>query len=123
MHSFIVEKKDVAQFETGVVHPVCSTFTLAREIEWSTRLFVLDMLEKEEEGIGTQLSIVHHSPAFVGEEIIIKANYGEIDDEEIICSFEASVDDRLVATGFTGQRILPKAVINTIFEKIKKKTD
>ncbi|GIV37792.1 MAG: hypothetical protein KatS3mg032_2171 [Cyclobacteriaceae bacterium] len=38
-YRFTVQPDDVACFNDEVVHPVCSTFTLAREIEWTTRQF------------------------------------------------------------------------------------
>lgn len=108
---------DVASFQGNVVHPVCATFTLAREIEWATRQFVLEMCEEDEEGIGTSLSIEHRGPAFVGEEIVIKAWVEEINGHELICRYEAMVKDRLIAIGKTGQKILKRDKIAQIFKK------
>ena len=68
----VVRAEDVAAFQGVVVHAVCSTFALARDIEWTTRQFVLDMLADDEEGIGTYLEIEHLGPAFVGEEIVFR---------------------------------------------------
>ena len=113
----VVQPDDVAAFEGKVVHAVCSTFALARDIEWTTRQFVLDMVDEDEEGIGTKLSIEHKSPAFVGEEIIFTAWIDRLSDNELICSYEAKVNDRLIATGNTGQKILKKEKIKTIFKK------
>lgn len=110
-----VKKEDVAAFRGGVVHPVCSTFTLAREVEWATRQYVLEMREAHEEGIGTQLAIDHKSPAFVGEEILIVSVIDKLENHEIICSFEASVNGRIIATGKTGQKILSREKIAKIF--------
>nr|WP_231583554.1 hypothetical protein [Rufibacter radiotolerans] len=45
-----VTGQDLARFETGVVHEVCSTFSLAQAMEWAGRLFVLEMKEEDEEG-------------------------------------------------------------------------
>src|SRR6478735_3233809 len=98
-----VTEADFARFETGLVHPVCSTFSLAQAIEWSSRLFVLEMKDEDEEGIGTMLSINHCSPAFPGEEITIKATIKTLERNELICTYEAKVGDRLVAKGETGQ--------------------
>ncbi|MBK6266341.1 hypothetical protein JKA74_14950 [Marivirga sp. S37H4] len=120
-HSFIVKEKDVAEFDVQKVHSVCATFTLAKEIEWCTRLFVLDMLEIGEEGIGTSLNIQHRAPALIGEEVTIVGKFERIEEKEILCSFVARVNQRVVATGETGQRILPKEKIAAIFEKIKNK--
>jgi fluoroacetyl-CoA thioesterase len=112
---YTVKQHDVAAFNNEVVHQVCSTFTLAREIEWATRQFVLDMREDHEEGIGTQLVIEHKSPAFVGEQIVFNARIESIEKNEIICVFEASVNARIIATGKTGQKILNREKINKIF--------
>jgi len=119
-HSFIVTEKDVAHFEKQAVHDVCATFTLAREIEWATRLFVLDMLETGEEGIGTHLNIQHVAPALIGEEVNIIAEFNDIVDKEIICSYTAKVGDRIVSKGTTGQKILPKEKLNHIFNNLSK---
>lgn len=116
-HDFVVKLTDYADFRVQTVHKVCSTFALAREIEWSTRLFVLEMLEAHEEGIGTALEIKHESPAFLNENVEIIATFKEIKDWQIICSFSAQVKNRLIATGKTKQMILTKSKIEKIFNK------
>lgn len=114
---YTVQESDVASFHGKVVHPVCSTFTLAREIEWSTRQFVLEMREEDEEGIGTALSIDHRNPAFVGDEIIFTARVDEINGHELICTYEARVADRIIAVGKTGQKMLKRDKLARIFKK------
>lgn len=117
-HNFKVNVQDVAHFEQQAVHDVCATFTLAREIEWATRLFVLEMLEEGEEGIGTHLNIEHLSPALFGNEVDIEAEYEGIQEREIICKYKVKVGDRLIAKGTTGQKILPKEKLVDIFDKL-----
>jgi len=117
-HSFKVKATDLAHFDQQAVHDVCATFTLAREIEWATRLFVLKMLEEGEEGIGSHLNIEHISPALLGNEVDIEGEYVGIRDREIICKYEAKVEGRLVAKGTTGQKILLKENLDMIFEKL-----
>lgn len=112
-----ITKQDIAAFNNEVVHEVCSTFALAREIEWSTRLFVLDMKEENEEGIGTRLEINHRGPAFVGETLTIEATVKSIEKNELLCSYIARVGERLVAEGITGQKILLKSKVKEIFGK------
>ena len=114
---YVVKDVDVAAFRGNVVHAVCSTFTLVREIEWSTRQFVLEMRDDDEEGIGTMVTIDHRGPAFVGEEIIFTASIDAINGHELICSYEAKVQDRIIAVGKTGQKILKREKINKIFSK------
>ena len=111
----IVKPQDVASFDGTVVHDVCSTFALARDIEWTTRQFVLDMKEEDEEGIGTYLQIRHKSPAFVGEEITFRGKFERLTGNELRCSFEVLVGARTIATGSTGQKILKREKINSIF--------
>ncbi|MBX2966001.1 MAG: hypothetical protein KF845_07640 [Cyclobacteriaceae bacterium] len=107
----VISENDVAAFHGEVVHPVCATFALARDIEWSTRLFVLEMKDEDEEGIGTFLSIDHKGPAFVSETLTINATVESITGHELICSYIARVGDRTVATGKTGQKILKREKI------------
>ncbi|WKZ58386.1 MAG: hypothetical protein QY309_10940 [Cyclobacteriaceae bacterium] len=113
----VVQEGDMAAFHGEVVHPVCSTFALARDIEWSTRLFVLDMREDDEEGIGTFLSVEHKSPAFVNEKLTIEATVDRITGHELICSYIARVGERVVATGKTGQKILKREKIARLFQQ------
>ncbi|UXE67574.1 MAG: hypothetical protein KA713_02910 [Chryseotalea sp. WA131a] len=108
---------DVAAFHGVTLHEVCSTFSLARDFEWSSRLFFIDMKEEDEEGVGTFLSIDHKSPAFVGEEIIFIAQVVKIEKNELICSIEAKTAGRLIATGTTGQKMLKKDRLKQIFTK------
>ena len=103
-----VTKADFAAFEDGLVHAVCSTFSLAQAAEWAGRLFVLDMKGEDEEGIGTSLTIKHKAPAFEGENIMITAVLHKYEAHEVICSYEARVGERLIAEGETGQKILKK---------------
>lgn len=110
-----VELSDIAQFKSGGVHEVYATFALARDAEWAGRLFVLEMKEEGEEGIGTFIEVEHASPAIVGQEVVFTATLDEVKGNSVICSFEASVGDRLIAKGRTGQKILPKDKIDRIF--------
>lgn len=119
IHHFTVTAHDTAQFAGKEVHPVCSTFVLAREAEWSGRLFVLDICTPEEEGIGSSLTINHISPALVGETITITATVIYFMAGELRCEYEAKVGERLVAKGQTGQHILPKSKIAQIFERLR----
>jgi len=116
----VVAFSDSASFEEeGTVHPVCATFALARDIEWASRLFVLEMKEEDEEGIGTMLSIYHKSPTLVGEKIRIEAKIKSIRDHELICSYEVRCNNRLIAEGETGQKILKKEKIERLFKELK----
>ena len=120
IHFKVVGPSDLASFETGIVHPFCSTFALAREIEWSSRLFVLEMLDEDEEGIGTKLEINHLSPALEGEELEIEAIITSLEQHEIICKIEVTVGKRVIARGITGQKILKKTKLANLIMDIQK---
>jgi predicted thioesterase len=118
-YSVIVTNEDAAAFHGTVVHDVCSTFAIGRDMEWTTRQFVLDMKEEDEEGIGTFLNIQHKSPAFIGEKIVFTGEITALQNHEIICDVTAKVHDRVVALGQTGQKILKKEKIKTIFAELR----
>lgn len=110
-----VEPADLANFHGELLHPVYSTFSLARDFEWSSRLFFIDMKEEDEEGVGTHVAIDHKAPAFVGEEVIFTATVEKTEGNELFCWIEARVGDRLIATGRTGQKMLKKQKLKKIF--------
>ncbi|RYD83060.1 MAG: hypothetical protein EOP53_01900 [Sphingobacteriales bacterium] len=116
----IITEADAAVFENGMVHPVYATFALARDAEWACRQFVLEIKAADEEGIGTYLTVNHFSPALIGEEILFKAMMKSIKGNEIICSYEAKVGERLIASGETGQKILKRSKLDRIFASIAK---
>lgn len=113
----IVDNSDQAIFNDEVLHRVCSTFALARDFEWSSRLFFLEMREDHEEGVGTFLQINHLAPAFVGDEVEFTATVETLKGNELTCSIEARVMDQLIATGKTGQKMLTREKLSGIFKQ------
>lgn len=118
-HFYTVQPEDVASFNGKVVHEVLSTFVLTREAEWAGRLVLLPLLREGEEGIGTSVQITHLGPAFVGETIELVATPISITDGELIVAIKVMANKRPVATGTTGQKILPKSVIQKLFAKAR----
>ncbi len=114
-----VTEADTAAFEGGQVHPVYATFALARDAEWACRLFVLDMKEAGEEGIGTFVTVEHLSPALMGQTVAFEATVKELKGNSIVCTYTAKVGDRLVAKGEQGQKILKRERLNQLFEGLK----
>ncbi len=114
-----VSSQDTATFNSGTVHPVYATFALARDAEWVCRLFVLEMKEADEEGIGTFVHVNHHAPALVNETVVFTATIESINGNEIICSFAAHVGTRLIASGRQGQKILKKEKIERLFNALQ----
>ena len=119
-HRYSVIESDFASFHGNVIHQVCSTYALTREFEWVGRLVLLPLLNLEEEGKGTCAHIKHVAPAFEGEEILFTATPSSWNQgEELIVDIEAFVGNRKNAQGYTGQRILPKTIIQKVFDKAK----
>lgn len=114
-----VTEADLAEFETGVVHPFYGTFALGRDAEWACRQFVLNMKDDDEEGIGTFLNITHRSPALLGEEVVITAEIHRLEGHAIDCRFEVKVGDRLVAEGTQGQKILKKEKVERLIAALR----
>ena len=115
----VVSKKDTAKFNGVEVHPYYSTFALARDAEWSSRLFVLEMKEIDEEGIGTFVNIKHVSPALVGDEVRFIANIKSVVHNEVVCTITAKVNGRLIAKIETGQKILNSDELEALKRKAK----
>lgn len=113
-----VAKADCAMFDSGPVHPVYATFALARDAEWCCRLFVLEMKEEDEEGIGTMVSVRHVSPAPEGAVVSFTARVTALRGNEIICSYEARCGERLIASGEQGQKILKKEKLEKLFRAL-----
>lgn len=116
-----VQQHETASFDSGEVHPFYATFALTKDAEWVGRLFVLEMKEEDEEGIGTFVHVEHRSPALVGEKVKFTAFLIEVMGNNVVCDFEAYVDDRLIAKGSTGQKIIKKSKLASIFPNNGKK--
>ena len=119
-YSKVVSIDELASFESGTVHEVYATFALARDAEWSGRLFVLEMKEEDEEGIGTRITVEHKSPAFVGQELTFTATFEEITARnEIITSYQVCCGERIIAEGIQGQKILKNETIEALFNSLQ----
>jgi predicted thioesterase len=114
-----VSESDLAEFETGIVHPFYGTFALGRDAEWACRQFVLNMKDDDEEGIGVFLNITHKSPALLGETVNIVAEIIRLEGNAIDCRFEVKVGDRAVAEGTQGQKILKKEKLEKLISSLK----
>lgn len=114
-----VRVEDCAIFFDKMVHPLYATFALARDVEWCCRLFVLEMIEDDEEGVGTFLQITHVSAAPVNTEVLITATLESIQKNEVRCSFMVASADKIIARGQQGQKILKQYQLNKLYESKK----
>jgi fluoroacetyl-CoA thioesterase len=114
-----VTEDKLACFEAGMVHPVYSTFALGKDAEWACRLFVLEMKETGEEGIGSYLSIEHCYPAPLGSQVRIEATLEKISGNEVICNYEAFANGFLIAVGKQSQKIIDKSRFDNLIKRIE----
>jgi predicted thioesterase len=103
--------------QEGLVHPVYSTFALAHDAEWVCRLFVLQMKEAGEEGIGSYVSVRHKSPAPEGTAVELIATLAWVVDNRIGCNYQAYAGERLIAEGEQEQHIVDKAKFDRTLAK------
>ncbi len=119
VYKHIVTEADTAKFASGQVHAVYSTFALARDAEWSGRLFVLKMKEDSEEGIGTGITVKHVSPALIGQEVVFTATLYEVNKNEVVTDYTARAGERVIAEGRQWQKILLKEKLDKLFESLE----
>lgn len=120
VYEHLVTDADAARFPSGEVHAVYSTFALTRDAEWAGRLFVLDMKEEGEEGIGTAVNVQHHAPAMIGETVMITSTLAAVTGNEIVTPFEVMAGRRLIASGETRQKIVKKEKLDRLFATLRR---
>ena len=76
------------------------------------------MKEADEEGIGTGITVNHHSPALMGQEVLFTATLTEVNKNEVVVDYTAKVGDRLIASGKTWQKILRREKIERLFASL-----
>ena len=113
-----VTEEKLARFDAGLVHPVYSTFALGKDVEWACRLFVLEMKEEGEEGVGSYLSIEHLFPAPLHSTVQIHATLVEVVKNEVVCTYEAVANGQVIATGRQCQKIINKAKFDQLIQNI-----
>ncbi len=114
-----VTDEKLARFDAGLVHAVYSTFALGKDVEWACRLFVLEMKELGEEGVGTFLSIEHKYPAPLGSRVLIEARFDQVIGNEIICNYDVFANGFLIANGRQGQKIIDKTRFDSLVQNIQ----
>ena len=113
---FTVTENMRPSFRGKVIHPVCSTWDLAHQFEIAARMTLEPHLERDEQGIGTHLSIDHVKPILIGKFVSIEASIIELDGSTVICDLVALVDGVICATGKQIQRVLSADKIDQIIK-------
>jgi fluoroacetyl-CoA thioesterase len=93
----------------GLIHPVYSTFALARDAEWCGHLFILQMREPHEQGVGSALTVEHLAPALPGSEVVHTTTLVSVEGRRVRSTFEVHCGARLIARGTQEQVIVDRA--------------
>ena len=116
----VVTEDKLARFaDEGLVHPVYGTFALAQDAEWVCRLFVLEMKEAGEEGVGSFVSVRHVAPAPVGTAVRLVARLERVEGNAVWCSWQCWAGERLIAEGEQEQRILDQARFAALIDRLR----
>lgn len=114
----LVDESRLAQFESGLVHRVYATFALAKDAEWVCRLFVLEMLEETEEGVGAYVSVKHYEPAPYKATVKLIATLESVINNKIHCKWKAFWHKTLIAEGEQTQFIINKEAFNAKIKQL-----
>ncbi len=101
------------------IHPFYSTYTASHHAEIAARLLLEPYIEADEEGIGSGLTIHHHSPALIGQEIEVVVTATRIRAHHLATAFEILHGSRLIASGEVHQVVVTKAKVEEIHELAK----
>lgn len=96
------------------IHPFYSTYSAAHHAEQAARLVLEPFLEADEEGIGSGLTIHHHAPALVDQELEVVATATRARAHHLSTAIEILHGDRLIVSGEVHQVIVSKAKVEEI---------
>lgn len=101
----VVSPEMTAKFNETELHPVYSTFWLAHHAEMASRRAIEPFFDKDEDAVGTAISLEHRAMAGLGATVVITARVEEVRGHFILCSIraEAKASGTLLAEGTTGQ--------------------
>ena len=89
---------------------------MAHQFEITARKTLELHLCKDEEGIGSHLSMNHCGLAPLGKTVTVEALITEIDESTVVCSITAKIGTHVCATGKQVQRVLPTSAISRLIE-------
>ena len=103
--------------ELGSVHPVYSTYNMAKHFEEAGRKLLLRHLDDGEDGLGSALTVEHLAPSWVGDRLRIEARCTEVAGNRLTCACTATDDDgREVGRGSTVQVVLPRDRLDALLD-------
>ncbi len=116
----VVTEEMCPAFDGVVVHPCCSTWSVAHHFELAARKVLADFLEDHEEGIGAHVSVDHLAPCPVGRTIRVRAELTEVAADRhlrVVCELTAYDGGRLLASGRQVQIVMNKEHLKRYIER------
>jgi fluoroacetyl-CoA thioesterase len=103
--------------ELGALHPVYATYWMAKHMEEAGRKLILEVLDDDEDGVGSALSVRHLAPALPGMRIEVIARHIRTEANRIFAECRAiDAEGEVIGEGTTEQVVLPAAQIRARFE-------
>lgn len=92
------------------MHPVLSTYAIAREFEWAGRKVFLSGATADQNAVGTMVKVEHFAPATEGCILLIEAWPVSLSEKgHLLCRCQATTENgKLIARGKTGQKVFLK---------------
>jgi predicted thioesterase len=118
----VVSDEMTVEFESlGPVHPVYSTYFLAKHMEEVSRTLVLPYLEDGEEGIGHVVNVRHLSSALPGMTVTLTGtNTGSEDGRRVVVSCRAVSElGDVVGEGETVQVVVAEDWLQQRFDELR----
>jgi fluoroacetyl-CoA thioesterase len=124
-HRLVVEERMTVDFEQddpalGKLHPVYSTYWLAKHAELVARKIILPFLEAGEAGIGYHLELTHMASALPGMEVKLRARHLRTEGNRVHAEVTAwnELGD-VIGEGTTTQVILEAARLEAGFARLR----
>lgn len=111
---FIVTPEMTAELDGKEIHPVYSTFWLAKHAETVARKAVEPFFEYGENAVGAELSVRHEAMTHVGAKVVMRAKVVKVETKKIVCEIEAFSGGKRIASGSQTQIVLPDAKIKEL---------
>ena len=106
----------------GPLHPVYSTYWIARHFEEAGRKLLLPFREEGEEGVGTFVEVQHLASALPGMKVEHVATVESVDGRRLTCRLSATSElGDLIATGRTGQYVTQKSKLERNFQTLRER--
>lgn len=120
----VTDDMTVHFFELGAgpLHPVYSTYWIAKHFEEVGRKLLLSFREEGEEGVGTFVEVQHLAPALPGMQVTHVATLESVEGRRLNCTMTATSElGDLIATGRTGQYVTLSEKLERNFEALRQR--